>query len=143
MKTKFFMKNLIKATMVIALVAFMASCAGGPSTPGGGSPSPIDYSTYPTLGDALRSVGGLQVTGSSPNFQVMVRGGAVNSMNLNTLPLFVVDNVPIGTNYADAASVVNPSEIASIRVLNGTRAVTRWGNEGNAGVIEIKTNRVK
>ena len=122
-------------------MAFMVSCAGGPSTPGGVSTPSNDYSTYTTLGDALRSVGGLQVTGTGQALQVMVRGGAVNSMTLNTLPLFVIDGVPISTRYADAASIVNPNEIVSIRVLNGTRAVTRYGEEGNAGVIEIKTNR--
>lgn len=139
-----FMKNLIKTTLVIALVVLIGGCAGGASTPGSSpSSAPTDYSTYATLADVLRTVGGLQVKGSGQLIKVLVRGGAATSINLSTDPLFVIDRVPIGTSYYDAASIVNPGEIDKIRVLNGTRAVTVYGEPGNPGVIEITTNRNK
>ena len=138
------MKNLIKTTLIIALVALIAGCAGSAATPGS-SPTTAskDYSTYATLADVLRTVGGLQVTGSGNNLKVLVRGGAPTSILLSSDPLFVIDRVPIGTSYNDAASLVNPGEIDKINVLNGTRAVTLYGEPGNPGVIEIRTNRNK
>jgi outer membrane receptor for ferrienterochelin and colicin len=138
------MKSLIKTTLVIALVALLGACAGSASTPGSSpSTAPMDYSTYATLGDVLRTVGGLQVRGSGQNLTAMVRGGAQNSITLSSLPLYVIDRVPIGTSYSDAASLVNPVEIEKISVLNGTRAVTLYGEPGNAGVIEIRTKKIK
>jgi len=141
-KKQIFMKNLIKTTLVIALVALIAGCAGSAST-SGGSPKAAskDYSTYATLADVLRTVGGLQVRGSGQSLSVMVRGGASNSITLSSLPLYVIDRVPIGTSYNDAASLVNPAEIERVSVLNGTRAVTLYGESGNAGVIEIRTKK--
>tara|TARA_B110000285_G_C14965899_1_gene534063 strand:+ start:504 stop:947 length:444 start_codon:yes stop_codon:yes gene_type:complete len=139
-----FMKNLIKTTLALVLVALIGGCAGSAST-SGGSPSSAskDYSTYATLADVLRTVGGLQVKGTGQQLTVTVRGGAANSITLSSLPLFVIDRVPIGTSYNDAASLVNPAEIEKVSVLNGTRAVTLYGEQGNAGVIDIRTNKPK
>ena len=138
------MKNLIKTTLALVLVALIGGCAGSAST-SGGSPSSAskDYSTYATLADVLRTVGGLQVKGTGQQLTVTVRGGAANSITLSSLPLFVIDRVPIGTSYNDAASLVNPAEIEKVSVLNGTRAVTLYGEQGNAGVIDIRTNKPK
>jgi len=130
--------------MIVALVALLGACAGSASSPGTKAPKKTtDYSTYATLADVFRTVGGLTVKGSGQNIQVLVRGGAQNSISLSSLPLFVVDRMPIGTAYADVASIVNPVDVASVKVLVGSRAFTVYGEQGNAGVIEIKTKRMK
>ncbi len=134
-----YMKNLIKSTLIVAMIAFLGSCAAGPSRPGGSS-TPKDYTNYNTLGDALRTIGGIQVSGSGTSLQVSVRGGARGaSMTGSNLALFVIDGVSVGQSYASAAAIVRPDQIESIRVLSGTSAITRYGQEANAGAIEIRT----
>ncbi len=136
------MKNLIKSTVIVAMIAFLGSCAAGPSRQDGSS-IPKDYSKYTSLGDALRIVGGIQVTGTGNGRLIAVRGGAAKgaSMTGNNAPLFVIDGISVGQSYTNAASIVTPDQIESIRVLSGTRAITRYGQEANAGAIEIRTKK--
>ncbi len=137
------MKKLITGILIFSLVVIGGSCKNQDP---GYIQQPNDFTRYTTLVEALRSIGGLRITGGNTlvgieNITIHTRGES--TFVLNTQPLFVVNNVPVGTNYSDANSIVDMKQVTSIRVLTGTHAVTRWGEEGNHGVILIKMREAK
>lgn len=92
--------------------------------------------------------------GGSTN--VVIRGSS--SILGNNQALFVVDGVPIGNDnsnsasqttggggydYGNAASDINPDDIASINVLKGAAASALYGERGSNGVIMITTKKGK
>ena len=127
------MKTFTKALCIMSLVGFMFSCAGTE----GAATKTKDFASYTDLAAALRSIGGLQVSGTGDNIIVTLRG--ISTIKLQTQPLYVVNNVPVGNSYGNANSMVNPADITSIRVLRGAQATTIYGEDGNNGVILIKT----
>lgn len=128
------MKNKI---YLIALFCFLGfyGC-GSSSSMSGSSPSERSFDQYANLAQALRSVGGVTVSGNDSNPNIILRGGGGGGI-AEVQPLFVIDNVVIGNSYAQANSVITPSNIKSIRVLNGMAATNRFGQEGRGGVILI------
>ncbi|MBR9999959.1 MAG: SusC/RagA family TonB-linked outer membrane protein [Cyclobacteriaceae bacterium] len=104
-------------------------------------------------------VAGLQIKNNS-NFggsnNVVIRGQT--SLTQNNQPLFVVDGVPVsnsntnnagqltgrsGYDYGNAASDINPDDIASISVLKGAAASALYGSRAANGVILITTKKGK
>lgn len=83
---------------------------------------------YASLNEAIQGkASGVYVTGG----QVRVRG--INSINLNTNPLWIIDGVPgNGGN-------INPNEIKTITVLKDAAATALYGAEGAGGVIVVTT----
>jgi TonB-linked SusC/RagA family outer membrane protein len=92
--------------------------------------------------------------GSSTN--VVIRGS--KSLTGNNQALFVVDGVPVdntvnntqdqktgrpGYEYGNAASDINPDDIASINVLKGAAATALYGSRAANGVIMITTKSGK
>jgi len=88
--------------------------------------------------------------GGSAN--IVIRGNA--SITQNNQALFVIDGVPIsnvntssnkdgwgGYDYGNAASDINPDDIASVSVLKGAAATALYGSRAANGVIEITTKR--
>lgn len=137
------MKNILTG-LILFIIVLGSSCA---SSDPGYINRPSNYANYSNLAEALRSVGGIRVTGGNTfvgedNITVYLRG-ASSTIVLTTQPLYVVNNVPVGNNYNDANSIVNMREVTSIRILSGTRAVTRWGEQGTNGVILIKMKEAK
>ena len=95
-----------------------------------------------SLADVLRKNTSLQVTGTGNDVKVLVRG--MGSIQLNTQPLFVIDNVPVGNSYAMANSAVNPGDIYRVSVLRSLSEITTiWGEQGNHGVILIQTKKAR
>ena len=138
------MKHILTGLLLASIVLLGSSCA---SSHPGYMNEPNDYSKYTSLIEALRSVGGVRVTGGNTfvgenNITVYLRG-ASSSIILNTQPLYVINNVPVGNSYKDANSIINMREVTSIRIITGTHAVTRWGVDGNNGVILIKMREAK
>ncbi len=102
-------------------------------------------------------VAGLQIRqtttmGGSTN--ILIRGN--NSLTGNNQPLFVVDGVPVSNNqgnstsqtnggygydYGNAASDINPEDIADISVLKGAAATALYGSRGANGVIMVTTKK--
>ena len=95
-----------------------------------------------------------QTMGGSTN--VLIRGN--NSLASNNQPLFVVDGVPVsnyqgndlnqqagsdGYDYGNAASDINPEDVANISVLKGAAATALYGSRGANGVIMITTKKGK
>ena len=63
-----------------------------------------------------------------------IRG--ITSINSNSNPLYIVDDVPI-TNI----NTINPDDIASVEVLKDASATAMYGVRGANGVVIIKTKR--
>ena len=117
-----------------AISAFAFSCGTVASVSQDGN---VEDKASQSLADVLRKNSSLQITGSGDAVRITVRGAG--SLQLNTQPLFVVDGVPMGNSYARANSAVNPNQIANIRVLKSQSETTIYGEDGNHGVILIKT----
>ncbi len=102
-------------------------------------------------------VAGVQIR-TNNNFagstNIVIRGN--KSVTGNNQPLFVVDGVPIdnrtgndayqqagryGFDYGNAASDINPEDIASINVLKGAAASALYGSRAANGVIMITTKK--
>lgn len=90
--------------------------------------------------------------GGSAN--IIIRGNA--SITQNNQALFVIDGVPIsnvntssnqdgwgGYDYGNAASDINPDDIASVSILKGAAATALYGSRAANGVIEITTKKGK
>ena len=89
-----------------------------------------------TLADMLRRASGVTVTGNGNNVKIIVRG--VSTFGGASDPLYVLNGVSVGNNYAMVANSINTNEITSIRVLKGAEAAI-YGTQGGNGVILIRT----
>lgn len=80
--------------------------------------------------------------------KILIRGN--NSLRTNSMPLFVIDGIPIindggggsssgGTDFGDGISNINPDDIETMTVLKGPNATALYGQRGNNGVILITT----
>lgn len=105
---------------------------------------------------------GVQVTSSGTTIggssRVIIRGESSLNIDENQ-PLFVVDGLPISNNltgsdgddnvdnmpvdYGNAASEINPDDIASISVLKGPAAAALYGSRAANGAIIITTKSGK
>ena len=128
-------KILFLSLLIIASLAIINSC--DTSSRASADSNPMNQQFNNSLADVLRKNTGLQVMGSGDNVQILVRG--ITSIKLNTQPLYVVDGVPIGNDYASANNLVNPNDITDVKVLRSASELTQWGENGNNGVIIIKT----
>jgi len=123
----------------------------------------ISNARQPNIINALDGkVAGVQITNSAgvvgASSYITIRG--VNSITLNSQPLFVVDGVPIdnsmiysgnpdnssnnlveGTAYNNRASDLNPDDIESIDVLKGGAATALYGLQAANGVVMITTKK--
>ena len=63
------MKTFVKALFLLSFVGLMYSCA---STEGANN-KPKDFSNYTDLAGALRSIGGLQISGTGDNIIINLR----------------------------------------------------------------------
>lgn len=97
-------------------------------------------------GVTITSAGG----GPGQGANILIRG--VNSLDLGTQPLFVVDGIPIdnstssqGTggglpaSMSNRAGDINPDNIESINILRGGAATALYGLRGANGVVVITT----
>lgn len=92
-----------------------------------------------SLADYLRRVPGVTVQGSGSSATVLVRG--VQSANAGNQPLFVIDGARMGRSFSRVIDAVDVNDIDTINVLKGNEASGRYGMQGSAGVIEIRTKR--
>ncbi len=128
------MKFLLRSVVFFLALGLVAACS---STQGASKAASTDYSNLQSLDQVLRMQPGLNVQGSGPGTKVYIRG--ISTITLETQPLYIIDGVRIGTNYAMANNAVNVKDIDSIRVLSGKSETTIYGEQGNNGVIIIKT----
>lgn len=102
-------------------------------------------------------VAGVQIaqsgTGLGGSTRIVMRG--LNSLAQNNQPLWVVDGLPIsdkvtdsagqwgGSDYAGAASQINPEDIESISILKGANAAALYGSRAQSGAIVVTTKKGK
>ncbi|MGY3088844.1 TonB-linked SusC/RagA family outer membrane protein [Hymenobacter sp. UYAg731] len=102
-------------------------------------------------------VAGVQIRQSNTlggSTNILIRG--TKSITNNNQPLFVVDGVPIsnantnttgqqtgggGYDYGNAASDINPDDIATMTILKGAAATALYGERASNGVILITTKK--
>jgi outer membrane receptor protein involved in Fe transport len=90
------------------------------------------------LVDLFRRLPGVNIRGSHPNVFVSVRG--VTSTSGATGVLYVVDNAPMGNEYARVAELVDVTRVKSVSVLKGGETAI-YGKQGSGGVIVIKMKK--
>ncbi len=90
-----------------------------------------------TLKDYLRRVSGVDVQERGGDVQVFLRG--VSSVTGNNSPLFIVDGSQIGTSYSAVENAVDINDVASIRVMRSSEAMTMYGLTASNGAIIIYT----
>ncbi len=133
------MKKLFYVLLLFGSVLYIGACSSSQnvnkSDKSTGSEPP--YARYDNLADVLRIQGGLIVTGSGDNVKVTIRGET--SLVLDNRPLYVVNNIQLGRDYAMANSAINTADIVSIKVLRSFHELTSYGELGRNGVIKIKT----
>ncbi|GAB6011309.1 SusC/RagA family TonB-linked outer membrane protein [Viscerimonas tarda] len=113
--------------------------------------------SFISIDDALQGqVSGLDIVSISGNVgsgsRMRMRG--VTSINANTEPLIVVNDVIFETPYSEGFDftnaneeqfaqllTINPDDIESITVLKDAAATAIWGSRGANGVLYIKTRR--
>lgn len=93
----------------------------------------VDFSHYNNLLELIRGrFGGVQV---NPNGEIIIRG--VNSINLSSSALIVVDGVVVDNGMINN---ISPSNVKSINIIkDGSAAI--YGSRGANGVVIIETKR--
>lgn len=131
---------------LILAVAFgmLAACGSGRTT---GTPSDanlisqddIDRRDTQRIEDMLRGqVSGVEVYETPSGLAVRIRGG---SGFRESPPLYVIDGLPIEQGADGALTGLNPSDVASIRVLKSVSETAAYGSRGANGVVLITTIR--
>lgn len=92
-----------------------------------------------TLASYLKRIPGVYVNSKGGETMVYIRGQ--NTFSEQREPLFVVDGQPIGYGYQNAENQVSVADIQSIRVLKSGVETSRYGLQGNNGVILIITKK--
>ena len=125
--------NQIIVISFVAMLTFACSSTKDIIPSNAGS-TKIDYSGKRELIDYLRGTAGVEVRGSGDDILILVRG--VKSITADNNPLYIVDGVNMGRNYANAANAANSFEIIRVNVLTPPRA-GKYGYQGQNGVIEV------
>ncbi len=89
--------------------------------------------------DFLRTKSGLQITGNSPTYKILIRGykGVEGSQE----PLYVINGDQRGRSYNQASYAVDVYKITKVNILPATRAASKYGDRGGNGVIEITSEK--
>ncbi len=130
-------------------LSYAATVVEGQQITAARNPSAINGLSGKVAGVQIRQSNTL---GGSTN--VLIRG--TKSVTGNNQPLFVVDGVPIsnantnsgnqqtgrgGYDYGNAASDINPDDIATTTILKGAAATALYGERAGNGVILITTKK--
>jgi TonB-dependent starch-binding outer membrane protein SusC len=95
------------------------------------------FNVAQAIGGKIAGVKIIEINGA-PGGNPMIRIRGTNSINTDNKPLFVVDGV---VGVANALTILNPSDIASMDVLKDASATAIYGARGANGVIIITTKR--
>jgi len=96
-------------------------------------------SSYQTLDQILAKLTGVQSAGTTTNRTYYFTRSIGSSVNGNTLPIFVIDNVIYEQAENNQLPPIDVQNIASITALPGVAAGVRYGTLGRSGAIIIKT----
>ena len=96
----------------------------------------IEQSSSDSLTDHLRRIVGVKVVGDGPSARIIIR--EKSSFTGDTTPLFVINGIRAGKDFASIYNLISPSDIVEIEVLKGTDT-SLYGMDGANGVILINT----
>ena len=89
----------------------------------------------------------IQANSGTPGASSAIRIRGINSINLSTQPIFVIDGVIIDASTSSESnnplSSINPSDILSMDILKDASATAIYGARASNGVIMITTKRGK
>jgi TonB-dependent SusC/RagA subfamily outer membrane receptor len=136
----------------LTLVVLLAACASSGGTAKERAPSTTrtlnadDVERASAGGQPIENtldgrISGVTVTRTTDGIAVRVRGST--SFNSDAQPLYVVDGMPVAPGPGGALSGINPSDIASIKVLKDAADLTMYGSRGANGVVVITTKRAQ
>lgn len=92
------------------------------------------------LVDLIRRLPGVNIQGSHPNVIVSVRGITSTSGAISVL--YVLDNIPMGNDYARVTEGLDMTRVKRVSVLKGAEAAI-YGNRGSGGVIIIRMKLIR
>ena len=121
--------------LLLSCILALTACSGiRPTQASDGNASSNDNTRIAVqnpqhLADYLRHVPGLIVSTNS----VRLRGGGV--------PLYIVDEVPIGSSYSRVNSMVNVLEIDRVEVPRDAASRAMYGFRGQNGIVKIYTRK--
>ncbi|MCB0619416.1 MAG: TonB-dependent receptor plug domain-containing protein [Saprospiraceae bacterium] len=137
-----YLKAIIKLGIAVGCLSVLA-CSSSKNTAkppqGNGNTVEVDQANV-DLASYLRRIPGLQISGQGDNARVTIRG-SVQSLSGPSEPLFVIDNVQIGDDFASVSRLVDVHDIDKVEVLKGVDASARYGVRGSNGVVIIRTKR--
>ena len=132
----------IYKVLFVFLIGFAISCGSTSNTNTSTAPPDdtvsLEPGQYIDLADYLVRVPGITVNQRGGRTTVMVRG--ISSISGSSEPLFIVDRTQVG-GYEDAASIVDPNDIARVEVLKDVASTSQYGMLGSNGVIIIHTRK--
>ncbi|PKO98418.1 MAG: hypothetical protein CVU13_10405 [Bacteroidetes bacterium HGW-Bacteroidetes-8] len=104
----------------------------------------IENTSFTDIGRIIQGqVSGMEIISGNgrPGDQVKIRIRGETSLQGESSPLIVIDEIPMPDDYD--INLINPNDIQSIDVLKGASAAAIYGSKGSAGVILITTKRGK
>ncbi len=138
------MKKLSTVLLIIGMMVFTGCTVGDEASRYGGAGSSGEYGdevhvNEPNvhLDEYLDRLSGVQVRGNGRSADVNIRGAT--SFELDTTPLFIIDNVRMGNDFGQIYDIVDMTKVNNIRVIRSSRATTLYGSDGAHGAIVIKT----
>ena len=94
----------------------------------------VDFCSYSDIFELIRGrFPGVEVRGSSPNAEIVIRG--TSSINLSNDALYVVDGITV-----NSIAHISPCQVASIDVVKDA-ASSIYGSRGANGVVIIETKK--
>ena len=134
------MKGDTITLMILAFGFLLISCAKQNSF-SDSKPSGVDYSKYISLAQILQNHPGVSIWTYGNEVRVYVKTFVPHGTHgtpLGFRPLFVVDGMWMGTDFG-GVNAIPTSDIASVRVLRELGQLSKYGMQGNNGVILIYT----
>jgi len=129
------------------LLGLAAGCASGGKTPeknpkGTLTSADIDKSNSgepieKMLQDKFPGV----LVSRTPDGRLVLNIRGMSSANASNEPLYVIDDIPMGSGPGGALVGVNPHDIETIKVLKDPAETARYGMRGANGVILITTKK--
>ena len=139
------MRTIKSFAILLMAVIIIPACSSSNTSSSSGNPTSNltksktgrEYASYTNLADILRQEMGVIVKGSGTTAEVTIRG--MNSIMLDTRPLYVYDGIELGRDYSKANSAIDRATIKSIRIIRDLSQLTFYGERGRNGVIYIKS----
>lgn len=133
------LRNVYRLVSIIAILLLMSCASSYQSTDSNVSSNDTTNQLNYNLSDYLRKNTNLMIQGTHPNVAITIRG--LSTIRGDNRPMFNVDGVNVGRDYARVDQLLNPNEIKSVRILSGLSQLAVYGEDGTNGIIMIKTNK--